>query len=301
MKIIFFTLPLLALLASCNKEKSFEKPTNGSGPGGDSASQADFRAVIDGNDWVAATGSGLAVILNGEINISGSSSDGSSLAILITDTIPGTYPLSQTTFSTASYSDNSSPQPYTTNQSADTAQAGGFVSITSIDRVKHFLSGTFSFNVYNAALGQKKTIRSGVFDSLPYISSLPPANGTDTFYAKINDTSWNAQSILTGTSSGGQFYVQGSNLDGTRAVILYMPPSVAPGNYTLDVSTGTYVGVYSPTVTSFLVSQNNGTLSVLENNTVSRRLRANFNFVATDPSGGGGSAQLTGGYLSVNY
>lgn len=287
----------LVFIASCSKELSYEnKPT---GPGTNTA--GDFRAKIDGVQWEAAASTKGANILAGFINIVGISSDGKQLSITINDTIPGTYLLNQTTFSVASYADNASSNTFafSTDQGADTSQGGGSVTITEIDKTNKTISGTFRFNVYRDQDSSKKVITEGVFFKLPYSSSLPPASGTDTLKATIDGTPWAAASIVAQTA-GTQLIIAGSLSDGSKTVSLFLPSDILPGTYNLDVTAGIYVALYSPNTTTVFASDN-GTVTIIQHDTVNKRISGTFQFHAIDVSGGSTTSQLLNGYFSVTY
>ena len=151
-------------------------------------------------------------------------------------------------FSLATYADIDSSDLYafTTNQGSDTAQAGGLVTVTDIDHVNKTISGTFSFKVYRDIDKQQKVITQGVFYKLPYSSSLPASNSTDTVTAQIDGVSWTAARASRPPRFPAQLGITGSDLNGNQAVSLVMPVNIAPGSYTLDYTTGTYFGLYNP-------------------------------------------------------
>jgi hypothetical protein len=281
------------LLFSCRKDFSVEKMAGLSG---------DFRAQINGVQWIAADTAKGASMMLGLTNITGISSDHKQLSITLTDTIPGTYTLDQLSTSLAAYADHDSSDIYafSSNQGSDTAQAGGVVIITEVDRVNKTLSGNFSFKLYRDIDGHQKVITSGVFYRLPYVNSLPPSKFTDTLQAKIDATNWAAQSISTQLLSG-QLAMTGSLINGTQMVGLIMPTTIGKGTYTLDFRGGTYIGLYNPTPNIALASSA-GTLTILSNNVRLQRIRGNFQFKTADPLGG---LQLphdiTNGFFSVYY
>lgn len=288
----------MALLTffSCRKEVSLETSAHPPVPG-------DFRAVIDGVQWAAADSSEGASILGGLINISGISIDNKQLSITLNDTVTGSYTLDQASFSLASYADNGSSGNYafTTNQGRDTSHAGGVVTVTQIDKVNKTISGTFSLKVYREIDRRQKQISQGVFNQVPYATSLPPARSTDTMRASIDGSTWIAKSIMASALSG-QLTISGSGLDGSLSVNLLMPQNISPGSYTLNISGLRYVGLYEPTPTIVLASSG-GTLVILENDPVTRRVRGNFRFQATESLGAptNRTNQITNGYFSVKY
>jgi hypothetical protein len=280
-------------LFSCRKETSVENKVALSG---------DFRAQINGVQWVAADATKGASMLAGLINITGISSDNKKVSITLTDTVQGVYTLDQTSSSYGAYSgdDSSDIYAFSTNQGMDTTQAGGQVVITEIDHVNKTLTGTFSFKVFRDVDGRQKVLSSGVFYRLPYVNTLPPSRNGDTMQAKIESTNWTAQSINAQALSG-QLVITGSLLDGNNAIGLIMPSNVVPGTYSLDLAGLDYLGLYNPTPSVALASYS-GTVTILSNNTVNQRIRGNFQFKATDPFGMGGSFQnITNGFFSVYY
>ena len=287
---------LLFSFFSCSKEHSLEKPI---GSGGNNT--GNFRAKIDGTDWVAVDNTISVTVLSGLINITGTSSDNKAITLTILSDQPGTYTFDQNSSSLASLDEVElgGPVSFTTNQSSDPAQSGGTVTITHIDQTNKTISGTFSFNGFDSNSGVKKVITEGVFQNLPYSNSLPPASSTDTLTVKIGGVPFTAASIAAPIISGSLF-VQGAASNGTSFVGLYMPQNVQPGTYTLDFFGGTFIGQYSPDPNTILVSQGKGTLTIIENNTTTKRIKGNFSFEASDVSNTQ-TVLLTEGYFSVGY
>lgn len=292
---LLHTALIVAILSlfACRKETSIESKTPLAG---------DFRADINGVQWLAADSARGATILSGLINITGISNDHKQLSITLTDTVTGVYTLDQASSSIGAYADIDSSDFYafSTNQGSDTTQAGGQVTVTEIDPVHKTITGTFSFKVYRELDGHQKVITSGVFYKLPYSNTLPSAQGSDTLTARIDGSDWAAKSI-SAESVTGQLAISGSLLDGSQSVSLVMPSNVTPGTYPLDFTALTYVGLYSPSARSILASTT-GTLVILENNTATQRIKGNFTFTAADPLGQATTQhKLTNGYFSVSY
>jgi hypothetical protein len=280
-------------LFACRKETSIENQVALSG---------DFRAQINGVQWIAADATKGASMLAGLINITGISSDNKQLSITLTDTIPGVYTLNQTSSSYAAYADNDSSDIYafSTNQGSDTTQAGGQVTITQIDAVNKTLTGTFSFKVYRDIDSHQKTITSGVFYKLPYVTSLPPASNSDTIQASIDGNKWSAESI-DAQSMSGQLIISGSLANGSQTVGLLMPSDITAGKYNLAFSGATYIGLYNPAPNLALASST-GTMTILGNNSWTHRIWGNFQFTAIDPLAlVNASHVISNGYFSVTY
>ena len=159
---IYFLLGLLAFAAlACHKFTSIE---NGRGQA------ADMVATIDSLSWQAADSAISATVAQGFVTISGISADGQEISITLNDTVVGLYVLNQTSPSLAIYAnlDSVGGYAYSTNQGADTSQAGGTVLVTNIDWVDRTISGTFDFKVYRNSDGSQKDITAGVFYNVPF-------------------------------------------------------------------------------------------------------------------------------------
>lgn len=158
----YTTLVLTATaLASCHKETSIENGT---------ALAADMVATIDGQSWQAADSTQSAIFSHGLATISGISADGREISITLDDTVVGQYTLNQASSSLAIYAslDSAGSYAFSTNQGADTSQAGGTVNVLSVDPAHRIISGIFSFKVYRNADSSQRQIGSGVFYDIPY-------------------------------------------------------------------------------------------------------------------------------------
>lgn len=293
-----FTAVIALSFIACQKEMSLENSsgTPGGGGGGGTVPGA-LKMKINGTQWVADNVA-EATLLGGYINIYGLSKTHKDISINIADTVPGTYTLDQNSNAYAELSDSTeNPEVYTSYDGQDTSFAGGTVVITSIDKVNKTISGTFKFKMYRDSDSKRLTITEGVIDKLPYISSLPPASSTDTLKVKVDGVLWTVPSIGA-VSTSGLISINGAESDFSKFIGLSVPSGTTPGTYDFTTS-GPYIGVYNPNSSTVLIAQS-GKITILENNTSTRRIRGNFNFPATALAGGL-SAQLTEGYFSVHY
>lgn len=286
---------ILCLLIHASCQKEYSEATVGTG--GSTSVSGVFKAKIDGVQYTADA-SATAAILLGVTTISASSKDKKFFTIALTDTVSGTYVLDQNSFHGLAFLDSTDTdkEAFSTDGGMDTTQAGGKITIT-IDRTKKIVSGTFSCKVYRNSDGKRKMITEGSFQ-LPYLSAIPGAKSTDTFRVNIDGSAWSAKSIST-AASGGFLTVVASEQNLTKIVTIQLPQTVTAGTYDIDLA-GNYVGLYLPDGISPYVADT-GKITVLERNTASKRIRANFNFTATGFSGGTNSAVLTNGYFSVGY
>ncbi len=297
-KAILYGLVLFGgwLISSCKKETSIEKGNSVTG---------NFVAQIDGVHWAAAFNAQQATLIQGMINITGISSDNQEISMTIADSVAGTYTLNQQSASLAAYADIDSSDIYafTTNQGTDTTQAGGVVTISEIDPIGKTMTGTFSFKVYRDIDGRQKTITAGVFNKLPYTTSLPSGSSGDTLKATIDGTAWTGKSIEASINAG-ELSIVGSSSDGSQSIGLLVPSTATAGTYPLDGSNPTYIGVYTIVAggtASGLVSTA-GSVTILENNTTSSRIRGSFVFTAKDPTGASSASHaITSGVFSVYY
>jgi hypothetical protein len=87
-----------------------------------------------------------------------------------------------------------------------------------------------------------------------------------------------------------------------KGIGLSFPLNITPGSYTLDFWQLTHIGQYFPDddPDNGQVSVS-GTLQVLEHNTSTKRIRANFNFRAENMLDPSISTQISEGYFSVKY
>jgi len=289
---LYSSLLLVLFLASCSKEQSAEIGTE------PPVASGSLKMKIDGSQWVADQVVAASIIA-GFINVTGKGKDGKTFIITLTDTIATSYVINQNSIGVAALSDSleATPISYTSNQGADSLESGGTVTISSIDKINKTISGTFKMRLFRSSDSKHKVITEGVIDKLTYTSLLQEASKTDTFKVKINNTDWTGRSI-TGYAFGGGIAINATELDVSKSVGLTMPQNITAGTYDMEMF-GKYSAQYNPSLTSYLVADT-GKLTIIEHNTLTKRIRGNFNFTAIDllsPA----SAQLTLGYFSVVY
>jgi len=306
-KHLFYSILMLTgiiVFNSCQKEIDPSIIANPTPPG----TTGNLKAKIDGTQWVANSYEGATRML-GLINIGGRSTDRKYLSITLTDSGVHNYTLDNMSMNAASYIDSNLANAvnFTTNQGIGPGDAGGFVNITSIDVANKRISGTFAFRVFRQMDGAQRTLTEGSFTNLPYVTSLPPSNSTDTFKVKIAGTLWVPPVILGSKTPAApplvpQIAITGTSTDGTKSVGMFMPLSITPGSYTFDLFGGTYLGLYNPdTDPNHSQAAMSGTLTILSHNTTTRRIRGNFNFHAEALLNPLLNTELTEGYFSISY
>ena len=296
LRILPFIFLSVFVFSSCQKEVDFDTPVTGGSASGGAASGI-FTAKVDGVQYTAEAASGS--ILRGTISITARTKEKKFFVVTVTDTVTGTYVLDQASIQGAmAYIDSTDANKiaFATNEGSDSTQAGGQIIIRSIDKVKKIISGTFSCKMFRDMDGKQKVITEGSF-SVPFTSALPVARTTDTFRVKIDGVSWNAKSI-TAAVSGGLLIVNGSEPNLSKVMGFQLPQAIAAGTYDFSY-TGDYVALYLPDGSTPYLADS-GKLTILERNISTRRVRANFNFIA--PAVVGTDAhQITEGYFSVTY
>lgn len=286
----------LFLLIACSKEVSTENG-NGTGP-----VNGDFYATIDGSQWNADSIQ-LVLVSSDGVSITGISKTGGQISMVLPSFKTGTYTLGAQSLSYALYGNllTDVTNVYVSNSGT----AGGTITITSIDSISHLVSGTFQFTLVNPADNTSKTITKGLFNYIPYSDGMggvinpPPGGITDTLNAFIDGVKFVSADVVHSITSG-QLLLAGFSASGIQDLGLIMPPDIVPGSYSLDFATGQYIGIYNPTPSITLISQSSGTLTIISNDTVAKRIKGTFNFTAS-PTGSGTPAVITEGYFSISY
>ncbi len=293
----YVRLLLLALITcgfvGCSKEKSIDS-TDAGGPG-------ILKMKVDGQQWVANKFAS-ATIMNGFTSIMGSSNDGKDLIITLDTKSTGTYQLDQNSNHAAAYVDNNEAAPvsYTTNQGMNAGDAGGTVTITSIDEVSKKISGTFNFKMTRDIDGKSIMVTEGSFTNLTYTTELPPTgNNGNTLKVTIDGTDWTGKSVVgIFTSLTNSISIVASELDGSKGVGLTVPADIKAGTYPFSGITGTVMGQYNVGTTFYLGES--GQLVITEHDTGTKTIKGTFNFDGKVP-GGTATSKLTNGSFTVKY
>jgi hypothetical protein len=295
---ILLVVNLFSLIA-CEKETSNENG-NIAGP-----AKGDFYAILDGKQWNADSVQLILVSSNGA-TITGISKAGDQISMVLPVFKTGTYMLGTQSSSYALFGNllTNNTNVYVSNSGT----AGGTITISSIDTINQLVSGSFQFMLVNPADNSSVTITNGIFSYVPYGSGMggnvnpPVGGGADTLNANIDGVKFVSSDILPSLVNG-QLLIAGFSMNGSQDIGLLMPPDIKPGSYPLDFATGLYIGIYNPSPTVTLISQNSGTLTILSHDIVAKKIKGTFDFTAS-PTGTGTpavKAVITQGYFSVNY
>jgi hypothetical protein len=296
---ILFCLGVALSLFSCTKELSQEAPVQ------ISSSSGDFYATIDGQYW---QGDSIrqAVVAGGTLTITGVGKTGDALAIILPDLQTGVYELNGQSAGYALFTNlGDTTNLYLSNGIADSSKAGGVVNLTSVDTVHKTVSGTFQFNLYQESGATVKVVTAGVFNNISYggggvvtpPDQQPGTGNKDTLLAKVDNAGWTAAQVVIDVENN---LLVIAGISGQQTLAVYMPVNITAGTYPLQFSSGQYFAAFNPDTQTSLLSVDDGTLTILEHDTVKKHIRGNFSFTGksiTDSS----SAGISDGYFSVNY
>ncbi len=292
---IFCFSVLLTSLFSCQKEITDDLIPSGGG-----TVRGSFRAKIDGTQWTANKATG-ASRMQGFITVGGVSIDKKIISITVLDSGVHRYTLDDNSMAVGDFQDSSlaDVNSFTTNGGLNPGDAGGYFEITKIDTTKKTMSGNFSFKVMRQTDNGKRTITEGVFTDISYVTSFSP-NSTDTLTAKIDGSPFTGI-LVTGIASFGNLQLSGATATADKSLGIILPDNVVPGTYNLT-TLGSYMGIYNPDATGLHTKMSKtGTVTILEHNTTTKKIRGNFNFIADELISTGVTVNVTQGYFSVKY
>ena len=277
-------------LFSCGKELSEEN-----GFGNVSGS---FRADINDTSWVANR-LARATRVGGFITLYGGGTDQKSITLTVADSGVHSYQFLNTSFTNVASFEDSSRIPiatWSTNQWSNNGVYGD-LNITKIDTLHKTMTGTFGIRVYRSLDGLIKYITNGVFTDIPYTGTNPVTPLVDTFKVK-NDGTQFTYTRLDSKLIGSNINIAASQNLAPEILNIIFPANLTPGDHPFDA---TVIGIFNPVATNFYQSTS-GTLTILENNPITQRVRGSFSFIATDPLGGPPAAHtFTEGYFAVTY
>jgi hypothetical protein len=288
----FLMCLLLAVsVISCQKEISEENGGNGPVTGV-------LKMKIDGQQWVANK-SASATILAGFIAINGVSDDNKNLLIQLQDQGEAAYQLDQQSLGVAVYADgnDAATDAFATDAGNSTADAGGTVTITKIDKTNKTITGTFVFKAYRDSDSKQVVITEGSFENLKYTDQLQPTTGSD-FKVKIDGTLWTAKSVQ-GIVQSGELNLIATELDFSKTVSLTMPANITAGTYDLADATK-FISFYMKGTTDIFAAIS-GSMTITENNAGTKTIKGTFNFDGLNIIGNGTTAKLTEGTFSIKY
>jgi hypothetical protein len=307
--VVAFLLFATALftMTSCGKELSYEIGRNGNGNG---SSSGNFTAKINGGNWIAAADKQSATIIDGAINLTGTSSNGQMISITLMGDTVGTYDVSLAGAKgiVAYEPDYTKPaNVYSSVSSSNPANASGTVIVTSIDKDKKIIKGTFQSNAFNPTDGTSYAVTEGAFE-LTYTTSVPttpttpttPTSGASYLKATIDGTAWQAKTI-TAQVILGQIYIGGG--DEHKIFAFTIPPDAKVGSYTYDPMSQLYTTDYSEIngMDAKMYSAESGTLKITQHDPTKKTMTATFEFVGRETFDQIETRNITKGSFFVTY
>ena len=299
-----FAIVFVSILAfsnsACQKEFSLDDIDSSlitlpSLPGG---AKGIFTANIDGKKFTADKAT-VASFSYGAILLTGISNSGETLLFNVADSGLHTYSLDNESTRNGGVYTKDNENSYSTIGGDSPAESGGSLSITSIDKEKKTVSGKFSMVVYRSIDKKQKKITEGIFTNIPYDTVPVQATpSTDTFKVKVEGVDFPTYSVI-GLNLMNTLSLTVNNQAGSKTIGLVMPSDVKAGTYKFSPAEMEFYGQYNVSASTYLVAYA-GTLTILEHNTATKRVKGNFNFEAKELTGEE-KANLTEGYFSVTY
>lgn len=180
----------------------------------------------------------------------------------------------------------------------DIETTGGIVTVTELDTVNNFISGTFEVNLArNTGSGDSLiNLTQGAFNRLDLIVE-QDVIGNNEFSAMVDGVTFQPN-VIGGTVAAGSIVLSFSKNSG-ESIALTLPADIDNGSYTLGALGSTYSASYvKSALESFFADD--GTVIITNHNTNSKLIEGTFNFTAT-PFFGGTSVSVTEGTFKVNY
>ena len=253
-----------------------------------------FKADFSGSTWNATEAQ--AVVSTNFISIGATKADGSTFAILVNATGPGTYPANE---NIVTYTAAGSEFGYwSLNQESPTENTGSVI-ITSVDTVNHTVSGTFQFRGYWSDMTNTNILAvdftNGVFTNIPYI---PNTATGDNFFAKVDGTEF-VDTLVTGAEVGTDPDIW-LNVDAVDAslnnITVAFKKSMGEGTY---IITGGVSDNASCSFSSASGDDFNGTSGTLIITSLTAdRVKGTFSFVGSD---GTTTKTISEGSFDVGY
>jgi hypothetical protein len=288
------------------------------------AGEGQFVATIGGQAWTAST-AGAVFFADNSLVVSGQlDATGQSISLTVENGGEGTFDLTAGvgTLNTAVYVDADQINPF-----ESVAALGGFgqLTITEIDIDMATISGTFSFEGAREAVDAQGnpvidgdgnpviefvSVSNGAFNSIPYTEEAGGGGGTggtlDPFFAKVDGVNFvpdTVNSTRNVISNVPMINIVALNSEGEK-IRIDIPEALGVGTFAMEqLSDGTkLIAQYNAGAGTEDLSSNPGSIEILEFNTLTGRIVANFAFTATDPLGINPTVvEVTDGNFEVLY
>lgn len=268
------------IVISCNKDDD-EDPKDTNLP--------EMSAIIDGESW-SATQMGFSIVegstiitgLNDQLPHISITLDGLSEETFILEDDPSSAILISeiVTFSTLSY-----------------PEAGGTLTVTSINTTDSLISGTFDFIAVNFSNKNIVSVTDGVFKNIP-VSDVLFQLPDNSFSCNFAGMGYIAETI--NVSVFNDYIIMGtSNELGMHSIQLYIDSSVEPGEHEFGTEWSSIYAHYNKYDGTHMVSTT-GTLIITEHDHQLNILEGTFDFYAEDEVGMG-NYHFQNGYFKISY
>lgn len=274
------------------------------------AEEGQFRALIEGEDYIATSVS-ATLSEDNRLMITGAKSGGESISLFASNAGVGSFDLSYTYSNNniAKYYDGSSNlQPYT---SADSLAGYGLLNIDVLDLTAQTVTGTFSFVGMRAKLDgdgnpildnngdpvlEQVSVTSGAFNEIPFELDETGTGGGDgngntnpnnEFFAKVDGFDFIADSLRVYEPMVGDVHminIEAKNGAG-ESLRIDIPRSLGVGTHNMvQISDGTnLIALYNDGMGGENLTSNPGTITITEFDLEEGILEATFSFTGTDP------------------
>lgn len=228
------------------------------------------------------------------ISITGIGSDGSAITLTLNGTSAKTYPLTQTSLSTAAFQETTNGQGITCNQGNDDAAK---VIISNINLVDSVIVGNFNFTGFRIIDGKKISITNGKINNVKIYKPVSNA-GSNFFKCKINGTQFNGF-LLVKLKHQGKLSIGGSAQAGIPSVSLSLDANIGTGESELGSFLFDNFGQYNES-TSVLMGSEVGKVNIIKHDKSLELIEGTFEFDAKDQLSSK-TAKITEGSFSINY
>ncbi len=315
---VLFTFMAL-LIFSCDNE-----PLEGEFPQDQIPSQLDpgqFKAEIDGSDFVSTTGQATVDQNNKLILTAPDDSSGNTIRLTAENIGVGTFNLTYSegvVNNLGEYIEQGDLQnPFA---SVQLLGGSGQLQITEYDVSALTISGTFTFVGTRLVLDgqgnpdtEEISITGGVFNKIPFIQITDDNGGggggsdpMDTFAAEIDAATFVVDTLIVERivlSDIPMIRIMAKDAEGAK-IRVDVPEQLGVGTHEMvSISNGTQlIGLYNSNTGGENLTSNPGSITITEFNTVRGQLTASFNFTGTDPfNQDPTTVEVSQGEFSVSY
>lgn len=224
--------------------------------------------------------------LGTQLSITGLSSSGKTMSIVIMNPAVGTRTASSNNASLLTFDYAASANDLYSSYNAANAQYNGALTITEFNLTTKKISGTFSFTGYGLLSSTAQIqITNGVLNNISFVNSTAGGNtgGNNNtppvFKADFNNATWNAATYQA-EISGNLIQIVGLKADGSSFGFIVQGSTV--GTYPANTNILTYnppnseFGYWSTNINN--PTENTGSITITNINTTAKTISGTFNF-----------------------